>query len=129
MKSYDYEAALRIVDTVRKESHNTAFTQECRDFPFAATQRIKLDTKPLVKCIDSLQLDKTEILPAQQNQILFEFLFYLQIKLECKEYSYFLRGMTPLLFRLSEAYMTQKLGFSVKDYTRDNRLFRDRFER
>lgn len=118
--AFDYSAAVRIMD-----GSPTLFSPDCRSLLQAADKRTKLDLRPLTAYARDHGIKATDWIPIQQSgvQLPFEHLLWLKVKKDRGEYAEYIRGITPLLFRLSLVYLQVKCKCNIEDYCdKDDRL-------
>ncbi len=104
---YDYDAAFELAQELQADISSDAYT-----LLNIANNRLKLNTSEISKLMRDRQYD---IYPVKDSNKLklFEYACAIQIKLEKKEYSDFIRGITPLIVDVLEQILKLKLNIDI----------------
>ncbi|MDR3258871.1 MAG: hypothetical protein LBT51_04560 [Fusobacteriaceae bacterium] len=108
--SYDYVAA-----NVAAESIRDFLDKNVLSLLKISRKRIQLDTSDVEKLTKSLNYD---ILPVKSNDKIkiFEYLLWMQMKFKRKDYSDFIKGLTPIFFEILKYFIKTKCQLRIDDY-------------
>lgn len=104
---YDYEAAFELAEELQSDISDDAYT-----LLNIANNRLKLNTREISKLMKNKRYDIYPIKDKDSNKLkLFEYACTIKIKLEKKEYSDFIRSITPLVVDVLEQILL--LNFNI----------------
>ena len=104
---YDYAAAFELAEELQSDISDDAYT-----LLNIANNRLKLNTSEISKLMKDKQYDIYPIKDSNKLK-LFEYACTVKIKLEKKEYSDFIRGITPLIVDILEQILKLKLNIDI----------------
>jgi len=114
--AYDYEAALREAEGIKRHLTNRAV-----ELLEAASARLRLDLRKLRANVPAEAAGKGFGSVQKEDEPLFEYLLWLRCKLLRDDISDFVRGITPALYRLAHKYL-RGLGVDIDRYVEGDRL-------
>lgn len=98
LEVYDYHAALTVAKEIRNISPDVLRLLKI------AVSRMQLDQSKVTQLEKDTEFDVIPI-KSSDEQSIFEYMLWLQIKAERKEYADFVRGITPVFLDLCELYL------------------------
>lgn len=108
--SYDYRAALTVVNTMKAED-----TQNYKNYLELAEKRLLLDISEVDKIAKKINFDCIPV-KSSSERMLFEYALCMMIKLKKGEYVDFIRAITPILVDLFELVLKVQCKIDVNDY-------------
>ena len=108
--SYDYRAALTVVNTMKAED-----TQNYKNYLKLAEKRLLLDISEVDKIAKKINFDCIPV-KSSSERMLFEYALCMMIKLKKGEYVDFIRAITPILVDLFELVLKVQCKIDVNDY-------------
>lgn len=108
--SYDYRAALTVVNTMKAED-----TQNYKNYLKLAEKRLLLDISEVDKIAKKINFDCIPV-KSSSERMLFEYALCMMIKLKKGEYVDFVRAITPILVDLFELVLKVQCKIDVNDY-------------
>lgn len=106
---YDYAAAFELAEELQSDISDDAYT-----LLNIANNRLKLNTSEISKLMKDKQYDIYPIKDSNKLK-LFEYACTVKIKLEKKEYSDFIRSITPLIVDILEQILKLKLNIDINE--------------
>ncbi len=109
---YDYAAAFELAEELQSDISDDAYT-----LLNIANNRLKLNTSEISKLMKDKQYDIYPIKDSNKLK-LFEYACTVKIKLEKKEYSDFIRSITPLIVDVLEQILLLKFNIDINESCR-----------
>ncbi len=110
---YDYQAAVTVAETMKDDA------KAYLGLLHMAAARILLDFAGVNRWIKETGYDCLPV-KAGDSRKYFEYALNLGVKLERKEYTDFIRGITPVMVDLFELALKKRCGINIADYTVQN---------
>ena len=110
---YDYQAAVTVAETMKDDA------KAYLGLLHMAAARILLDFAGVNRWIKETGYDCLPV-KAGDSRKYFEYTLNLGVKLERKEYTDFIRGITPVMVDLFELAPKKRCGIRIADYTVQN---------
>ena len=115
LEVYDYHAALTVAKEIRNISPDVLRLLKI------AVSRMQLDQSKVTQLEKDTEFDVIPI-KSSDEQSIFEYMLWLQIKAERKEYADFVRGITPVFLDLCELYLKRVYNINLNDYCESRSL-------